>query len=86
MAARDRGCSYWGCDAPAAWSEAHHVTDYKKTRRTSVDDAGLACTGNHRTFESMGWRSIMYNGRPCWVPPTWVDPDQIPRRNKLHDH
>jgi hypothetical protein len=86
MTARDRGCSYWGCDAPASWSEAHHVTDYQKTRRTRVDDAGLACTGNHHTFESMGWRSIMYNGRPYWVPPTWVDPDQTPRRNKLHDH
>jgi hypothetical protein len=86
MTARDRGCSYWGCDAPASWSQAHHVTDYQKTRRTRVDDAGLACTGNHHTFESMGWRSIMHNGRPYWVPPTWVDPDQTPRRNKLHDH
>jgi hypothetical protein len=83
MAARDRGCSYPGCDAAPSWSQAHHVTDYIKTRRTSVDDGALACTGNHATFEQMGWTSIMLNGRPHWVPPTWIDPDQTQRRNKL---
>src|SRR6476646_7391062 len=54
MFARDKGCSYWGCDAPIAWTQAHHVTDYAITRRTSVDDGALACTANHATFERMG--------------------------------
>ena len=86
MAARDRGCTYPGCDAPASWAQAHHVTDYQQTRRTSVDDGALACTANHHTFEAMGWHSEMLDGRPVWVPPTWVDPEQVPRRNKLHDY
>ena len=85
MFARDKGCSYWGCDAPIAWTQAHHMTDYKITRRTSVDDGALACTANHATFERMGWKSIMHNGKPHWVPPSWVDPEQRPRINHLHD-
>jgi hypothetical protein len=85
MTARDRGCSYPGCDSPATWAQARHVTDYQQTHRTSVDDGGLACTANHATFETMGWKSIMRNGRPHFVPPTWIDPEQLPRRNKLHD-
>jgi hypothetical protein len=85
MLARDGGCSYWGCDAPPAWTQAHHVHDYQHTRRTSVDDGGLVCTGNHSTFEAMGWTSTMLNGRPHWVPPDWIDPEQRPRRNHLHD-
>ena len=86
MAARDRGCSYPGCDSPASWAQAHHVTDFAETRRTSVDDGTLACTGNHHTFETMGWQSVMLDGRPHWVPPRWIDSEQVPRRNKLHDY
>jgi hypothetical protein len=25
------------------------------------------------------------NGRPHWIPPSWLDPQQTPRRNDLHD-
>ena len=85
MFARDKGCSYWGCDSTFSWTQAHHVTDYKITRRTSVDDGALACTANHATFEKMGWRSEMVGGYPHWVPPDWVDPEHRPRRNRLHD-
>jgi hypothetical protein len=77
MFARDKGCSYWGCDAPIAWTQAHHVTDYAITRRTSVDDGALACTANHATFERMGWRSEMINGFAHWIPPCWVDPNAV---------
>ena len=85
MFARDKGCSYPGCDAPLSWTQAHHVTDYAITRRTSVDDGTLVCRQNHALFEQMGWTSIMLNDRPHWVPPAWVDPDQKPRRNTMHD-
>ena len=85
MFARDKGCSYWGCDSTFSWTQAHHVTDFAITRRTSVDDGALACTANHATFEKMGWRSEMINGYPHWIPPSWVDPDHRPRRNHVHD-
>jgi hypothetical protein len=85
MFARDKGCSYWGCDSTFSWIQAHHVTDFAITKRTSVDDGALACTANHATFEQMGWKSIMHCGHPRWVPPDWVDPEHRPRRNRLHD-
>lgn len=85
MLARDGGCSYWGCDAPAAWTQAHHVTDYRHTHRTRVDDGALVCGANHRTFERMGFRSAMIDGVPHWIPPAWIDQAQLPRRNTLHD-
>ena len=78
MFARDKGCSYPGCDAPLSWTQAHHVTDYAITRRTCVDDGTLVCTANHALFEQMGWQSIMLNDLPHWVPPAWVDPNQKP--------
>ena len=53
----------------------HHVTDYAKTKRTCVDDGTLVCTANHALFERMGWKSIMLDELPHWVPPAWVDPE-----------
>ncbi len=86
MFARDKGCSYPGCDAPLSWTQAHHVTDFAKTKRTRVDDGTLVCRQNHALFEQMGWASIMLNDLPHWVPPAWVDPAQKPRRNTMHDY
>ena len=43
MIARDLGCSFPGCTAPPAWCQAHHITDFSLTRRTSVDDGTLLC-------------------------------------------
>lgn len=86
MFARDHGCAYPGCDASLAWTDAHHVTDYQLTRRTSVDDGALVCGTHHNTFERMGWRSTMIDGRPHWIPPTSTDPRQRPCRNTLHDY
>jgi len=32
MAARDRGCSYWGCDAPPTWASSKHTTSPTTTK------------------------------------------------------
>jgi hypothetical protein len=85
MLARDGGCSYPGCDATLGWLDAHHVTDHATTKRTSVDDGTLVCGTHHDTFQRMGWTSRMLNGRPHWVPPDWLDPDQKPVRNHMQD-
>jgi hypothetical protein len=77
MAARDLGCSFPGCDAPPAWCQAHHVTDYAITRRTSIEDGTLLCGFHHREFERLGWHCVMTNGLPHWIPPWWVDPGWI---------
>jgi len=47
MAVRDGGCRAEGCDIPAAWCEAHHLTPWSRRKRTSVDDGALLCSHHH---------------------------------------
>jgi len=54
MIARDLGCSFPGCTAPPAWCQAHHITDFAITRRTSVDDGTLLCGLHHREHPRLG--------------------------------
>ncbi len=86
LIARDGGCSFPGCDAPPQWTEAHHVTEFRDSRRTTVADVTLVCSYNHRTFEQQGWRCVMAEGRPHWIAPAWLDPDGTLRMNTMHDH
>ncbi len=85
MIARDQGCSFPGCSVGPAWCQAHHITDYSITRRTSVDDGTLLCGYHHREHPTLGWTCTMTNGTPHWTPPPWIDPTQTPRRNRTHD-
>ena len=32
-----------------------------------------------------GWACIMLNRIPHYIPPHWLDPDQTPQRNTIHD-
>lgn len=83
--ARDGGCIFPGCDAPAAWCQIHHVATHESGGPTSIDNGVLICRYHHRHFERMGWQVLMCDGVPEWIPPRWVDPAQRPRRNHLHD-
>jgi adhesin HecA-like repeat protein len=85
MIARDQGCSFPGCTAPPAWCQAHHVTDFSITRRTSVDDGTLLCGFHHREHPRLGWTCQMIHGTPHWTAPHWIDPTQTPRRNRSHE-
>jgi hypothetical protein len=82
---RDGGCTIPGCDAPPSKCEAHHVTDYANDGPTSVVNAALVCTTDHRERIRQGWRSTMINGIPHWIQPNWIDPEQKPQRNWMHD-
>jgi hypothetical protein len=84
LAARDGGCCFPACTRPASWSEAHHVISWLAGGPTDIDNLVLLCGFHHREFERQGWLVRMVNGVPEWVPPRWVDPDQVPRRNTAH--
>ena len=84
MTARDGGCSFPGCDKPPAWCEAHHVTDWALTHRTTIDDGTLVCGFHHREHPSLGWTCQMIDGIPHWTAPAWMDPTQTPQRNRMH--
>ncbi len=81
--ARDRGCTKPGCDAPAYHSQVHHVTGWTTTRRTDIDDLGLACGPDNRLAEK-GWTTrTNARGMIEWIPPAHLDHGQ-PRTNPFH--
>lgn len=85
MTARDGGCTFPGCDAPPAWCQAHHLRDHAKGGTTTVDDGALVCGHHHRTAIAAGWVARMTDNLVAWIPPPWIDPDQRPRFNRLHE-
>lgn len=85
LAARDRGCSFPGCSIPPEWCDSHHVLEWLgATGPTDVDNMCLLCGPHHRMFAAWGWTVVMRGGRPEWIPPASVDPNQVPRRNTAH--
>lgn len=84
-AALDGGCTFPHCPAPPGWCELDHVIDWAKSRITRLDLAGLACRTHNNTAKKQGWRTEMINGRVGWIPPHWIDPQQRPQFNHLHD-
>jgi hypothetical protein len=47
MGLRDKTCRAEGCDIPADWCEAHHLTPWSKGGGTSVDEGVLLCGFHH---------------------------------------
>lgn len=76
LAARDQGCTFPDCDAPAEWCEAHHIIAYARGGQTTVDNLTLVCPFHHRWFERSGWDSVFARGLPAWRPPKSSDPRQ----------
>ena len=85
LAARDKGCTFPGCDVPPTWTQVHHMQPWADGGRTDLDTLCLLCGHHHRTFEQRGWTCVMIRGVPHWIPPAWLDPSQTPRRNTMHD-
>jgi hypothetical protein len=81
LTARDRGCSFPGCDKPPEWCQRHHIVSWADGGATDLDNLTLVCDFHHREFERGGWSCRMINGRPHWIPPAWIDPTRTPRHN-----
>lgn len=47
LAIRDRDCRAEGCDIPAAWCEAHHLTPWGRGGDTDLDQGVLLCSFHH---------------------------------------
>ncbi|MET7373382.1 HNH endonuclease signature motif containing protein [Micromonospora arida] len=82
---RDRGCAFPGCDRPPRWCHAHHIHHWADGGTTSLTNAVLLCGHHHRHLHHSDWTvQLGHDGHPEFVPPAWLDPEQLPRRNHYH--
>ena len=88
LAVRDGGCAFPGCDIPPAWTDAHHIQHWAAGGKTTLDNAVLLCGFHHGLIHRTngGWTIHLddIDRKPWFTPPTWIDPDQQPRRNHHH--
>jgi len=84
LIARDKGCAHPGCIAPARWTDAHHITWWQHGGDTDLHNLVLLCKRHHRMQHHGAWQVRMASdGRPEFIPPKWIDPDQKPLRNTI---
>ncbi len=80
--ARDRGCSFPGCDIPPEWCERHHVVSWADGGLTDLNNLTLLCSYHHHNFLSKGWECrINHQGLPEWLPPWYIDRARTPMIN-----
>ncbi|WP_433550198.1 DUF222 domain-containing protein [Micromonospora zamorensis] len=82
---RDRGCAFPGCDRPPRWCDAHHIHHWADGGPTNLNNAVLLCGHHHRHLHHNDWTvRLGDDNHPEFIPPAWLDPDQLPRRNHYH--
>lgn len=86
LVARDKGCSFPGCDRPPEWCQRHHIVSWAEGGQTDVDNLTLLCGYHHGHFEADGWSCLLVDGLPTWIPPHWIDRERRPRRNHRITH
>lgn len=84
LAARDGGCAFPQCSAPATWCEAHHIVFWSKGGATDVPNLVLLCSRHHTEIHLGHWTITVRDAVPWFVPPPWVDAAQRPLRNSFH--
>ena len=68
------GCTYPGCERPAAGCQAHHVVEWSEGGSTTVANLALVCPIHHGWVGAGpdSWRTVpdpARPGRPRWIPP-----------------
>lgn len=88
LAARDRGCAFPGCDAPAIACEGHHINPWQNGGETKLTNAALLCPAHHRLVEPDPSRPPELQWQvhpdpdtmlPAFTPPTTMPGDRRPR-------
>jgi hypothetical protein len=67
IVARDHGCIWPGCDAPAAWCDAHHIVHWAHGGHTAVTNGALLCGRHHDRVHVHGYAIITTNSGPYQV-------------------
>ncbi len=82
LIARDQGCAFPGCTDPPEWTEKHHIQPWSQGGETNVNNLCLLCDHHHDHIDTGGWQITMRDDIPWFTPPSWIDPQQKPRRNQ----
>lgn len=85
LIARDRGCTFPGCDHPPPWTQRHHIRAWADGGQTDITNLTLLCPYHHANFERLGWECLLVGDIVHWRPPAYVDPERRPIRNSAHD-
>ena len=79
ITARDRGCTFPGCDAPPGWCDANHVVPFARGGKTDINNLALLCSYHHHLLDRTDWDTVMlFDGRPAYIPPAAKDPARTP--------
>jgi hypothetical protein len=54
--ARDRGCRWPGCPTPAAWTDAHHLNEWRHHHSTRIEELLSLCRYHHVLVHEGQWR------------------------------
>lgn len=82
---RDRGCVFPGCDRPAAWCDLHHITPWHDGGPHQAQNLATLCGYHHKLVHTGEWQVQFIHDLPHLRPSRWIDPQQKPLRNHIHD-
>ena len=70
LKARDKRCTWPGCDRPPRWCDSHHLKEWHLGGGTSVGESALLCGRHHRMRHERGWH-LFRDSQGEWqaVPP-----------------
>jgi hypothetical protein len=75
LVARDRCCTWKGCDAPPSWCQvAHGMIPWHLSGKLKLSDAALLCHRHHRLFDQGGWRMVIQGAEVTYVRDPSVKP------------
>lgn len=78
LTVRDGGCVFPGCNAPAAWCDAHHVNHFEDGGPTDLNNLALLCRHHHGITHRTGWTMKLGPPPDDDSPPShfvWTTPD-----------
>ena len=63
---RDRHCTFPGCDAPAHWTDAHHLRHWIDGGPTDLDNGALLCGRHHTIVHRDQLAGAVVDGQVLW--------------------
>jgi hypothetical protein len=69
--ARDRGCTWPGCERPASWTSGHHLKHWLHGGDNQPPNLTLLCYRHHYLVHEGAWQIVRGDdGRMLTIPPT----------------